>query len=367
MTIDNSNILANVGIALNTADSDLSVDDIVYLAQSANQSANITSCVNKIDDLPDLAQQKTIEGSVYFVDEILLPVVATDQEWVGLDGRVLRKDLPDTTLFAWGYGICGAIGNLNNENHSSPVQEISSAEDWCQIATGQWNTFAIKQDGRLFGAGYNGEGQLGIGCLTCCSCFVQEISLGSNWKRVDAGYRSTIAVTKQGLIYGWGRGSSGQFGTNNTISYSSPVQEVTSATDWCHADIANNSANAIKTNGTLWGWGDNINGNLGINNTICYSSPVQEVTSATDWCHVCAERATVIALKTNGSLWGMGSNYCGVLGINNTVSNYSSPVQEITSTIQIHINPQLQLTSSRDNISYKLVLRCYWILSHGGS
>ena len=93
---------------------------------------------------------------------------------------------------------------------------------------------------------------------------------------------STIAVSE---LYGWGRNINGQIGDGTTIFHCSPVQETTSSTNWCQVKSGYHSL-ALKTNNTLWAWGGNYSGGIGDGTTISRSSPVQEVTSSTNWCQV---------------------------------------------------------------------------------
>ena len=82
---------------------------------------------------------------------------------------------------------------------------------------------------------------------------------------------------------------------------------------------------AVKTDGTLWAWGANLNGRLGTGNTTNYSSPVQ-IGLLTDWKQVSSGGSHTVAVKTNGTLWAWGLNSEGRLGSGNTTT-YSSPVQ----------------------------------------
>ena len=85
------------------------------------------------------------------------------------------------------------------------------------------------------------------------------------------------------------------------------------------------NAFAIKTDGTLWGWGYNVNGTVGDGTATTKSSPVQ-IGALTNWSKVAAGNETSIALKTDGTLWSWGR---GLYGTNatNSIINYSSPVQ----------------------------------------
>lgn len=88
---------------------------------------------------------------------------------------------------------------------------------------------------------------------------------------------------------------------------------------------------AIKTDGTLWTWGYNTSGQLGMNSIAHKSSPVQTVAGGTNWKQVTCGYAHTGAIKTDGTLWSWGSNINGCLG-DGTVVNKSSPVQSVAGT-----------------------------------
>ena len=90
----------------------------------------------------------------------------------------------------------------------------------------------------------------------------------------------------QNAIYSWGQNSSGELGQNNTINLSSPVQ-VGALTNWAQSSAGNAFSTCVKTDGTLWTWGDNYYGQLGDGTTVDKSSPVQ-VGALTSWYQVSA-------------------------------------------------------------------------------
>ena len=130
----------------------------------------------------------------------------------------------------------------------------------------------------------------------------------------------------------WGYNYYGGLGQNDTVYRSSPVQ-VGSDTTWGinFATINNASTLAVKTDGTLWAWGDNGYGFLGQNQppSSARSSPVQ--IPGTTWANVVASwNGSVKATKTDGTLWSWGYNFRGQLGQNQShdqLSMISSPIQ----------------------------------------
>ena len=128
------------------------------------------------------------------------------------------------------------------------------------------------------------------------------------------------------MITAW-RKLSGQLGLSRPTTFagglSSPVQ-IGALTTWSKVVGQGYSCFAIKTDGTLWSWGLNTNGQLGQNDTVNRSSPVQ-VGALTTWLQTTGSNEC-IAQKTDGTLWSWGLNTNGQLGQNDTV-NRSSPVQ----------------------------------------
>ena len=137
------------------------------------------------------------------------------------------------------------------------------------------------------------------------------------------------------VIYSWGYNNRGQLGQNDRVTRSSPVQ-IGSETGWSplsgqlSADGTNRGNMAIKTNGTLWGWGSNPYGNLGTNDAVYRSSPVQ-IGAGTTWSQVNSHMTVTIATKTDGTLWTWGRNNDGQLGHGGSVYR-SSPTQVGTAT-----------------------------------
>jgi alpha-tubulin suppressor-like RCC1 family protein len=86
-----------------------------------------------------------------------------------------------------------------------------------------------------------------------------------------------------GSLWGWGGNASGRLGDNTIVSKSSPVQTVSGGTNWEEVSCAGTSTAAIKTDGTLWLWGQGSSGQLGDNSTTAKSSPVQTVSGGTNW------------------------------------------------------------------------------------
>jgi alpha-tubulin suppressor-like RCC1 family protein len=121
----------------------------------------------------------------------------------------------------------------------------------------------------------------------------------TNWKQVTQGTNAshTGAVKTDGTLWIWGFNNLGQLGLGDSDNRSSPVQ-VGSLTNWKQTSIGSNHTSCIKTDGTLWGWGFNVYGQLGLGDSNSPNSPVQ-VGTLTDWKQVSAYFGTNICISSD--------------------------------------------------------------------
>jgi alpha-tubulin suppressor-like RCC1 family protein len=242
----------------------------------------------------------------------------------------------DGTLWLWGYNSGGNLGTNDVVHRSSPVQTISGGTNWKQVSIGPQSgipggghTAAIKTDGTLWLWGSNSNGQLGDNTITSKSSPIQTVSGGTNWKQVSCGGSHTAAIKTDGTLWLWGDNTRGQLGINDITHRSSPVQTVSGGTNWKQVSCGGSNSAAIKTDGTLWLWGWNDSGQLGDNSTTHRSSPVQTVAGGTNWKQVSGGSQHSAAIKTDGTLWLWGINNNGQLG-DNTATRKSSPIQTVS-------------------------------------
>lgn len=231
----------------------------------------------------------------------------------------------DGTLWMWGTNGDGQLGQNNTINVSSPVQ-VGALTNWNEVSSG-YACFAIKTDGTLWSWGKNTAGQLGVNNTANSSSPVQVGALTTWYQVSGSGDFFCLAIKTDGTLWAWGSNNNGQLGLGDIVNRSSPVQ-VGSLTTWANVSAGSNFnfCAAIKTDGTIWSWGDNTFGQLGQSDTVSRSSPVQ-VGALTNWEIVSAtETNGCRAIKTDGTLWSWGANGSGQLGLGNTI-NRSSPVQ----------------------------------------
>jgi alpha-tubulin suppressor-like RCC1 family protein len=230
------------------------------------------------------------------------------------------------TLWMWGLNSQGQLGLNTTVGVSSPIQ-VGLLNTWTQVSNGiGLHTAAIQSPGTLWAWGYNVFGQLGNNGTTNISSPVQIGAL-NYWTQISCGYYSTAAILSPGTLWVWGNNSFGQLGLGDISHRSSPVQ-VGALNVWTQVSSGPSpNMAAIQSNGTLWAWGNNSFGQLGLNTSTLsnVSSPVQ-VGSLSTWTQVNNGSTFTTAIQTPGTLWAWGLNTYGQLGINST-TNTSSPVQ----------------------------------------
>ena len=224
----------------------------------------------------------------------------------------------DGTLWTWGRADVGMIGTNDGTDRSTPVQIFAGGTNWKQVSCTD-HTAAIKTDGTLWLWGYNIYGALGInetGHGTYRRTPITTLAGGSNWKQVSGGAYYTAAIKTDGTLWTWGHNANGQLGINDTTNRATPVTTFSGGTNWKQVSAGYGHCTAIKTDGTLWNWGRADNAQLGVNDTTQRNTPVTTFSGGTNWKQVSAGGFMTEAIKTDGTLWLWGRNAYGQLGTN---------------------------------------------------
>jgi alpha-tubulin suppressor-like RCC1 family protein len=225
-------------------------------------------------------------------------------------------------MWSWGSNQFGNLGIGNTMNRSVPTQ-IGTGTDWRAVSNSS-NTYAmaIKNNGQLYGWGSNYFGELGTQNVISYSSPI--LVPGNTWSSVTMGSNVTVAIDTAGRLWTSGRGVYGLLGNNSSTNTSSFVQTYLGGNDWAKVTATGNVL-ALKTDGTAWVWGNNYYGNLGINNRQDKFIPTQIGTEST-WSQISSGSEMCAAVKTDGTLWTWGRNNVGQLG-DGTLVNRSSPIQ----------------------------------------
>jgi len=250
-------------------------------------------------------------------------VTATNATGTGPASAASNSVTPENPFYLYSFGKndFGQLGTNNVEYRSSPVQ-IGNDSTWAELAGGTAHTLATKSDGTLWAWGKNTtNGQLGDDTTITKSSPVQIGAL-TTWLKVAAGGYSSFAIKNDGTLWAWGNNGYGQLGQGNRVNKSSPVQ-VGALTTWDKIFSTNNGTivfvAAIKTDGTLWMWGNNSSYNFGNGSQETRSSPVQ-IGVETNWLEVACGEYFSLAINTDYKIYSAGSNSFGRTGQNTTVN-----------------------------------------------
>ncbi|RYM31305.1 T9SS type A sorting domain-containing protein [Brumimicrobium glaciale] len=234
---------------------------------------------------------------------------------------------PDGTLWGWG---AASWGNLLTTNLSEPNPiQLGTETDWNIVRNGVSNTFSIKDDGTLWGCGSNQFGSLGVNSTNINFTSFQQITTANNWVKVAPSHFFTIALKADGTIWAWGQNDNYQLGNSPaTAEQLFPIQ-VGADTDWVEiATGTGRTAFAIKSDGTIWGWGKNSSSIIVLGSgTASVANPTQ-VGTDTDWVTMSLGIDHILAQKTDSTLWswggGEGLGFGGTPSVTNTPQQISN-------------------------------------------
>jgi alpha-tubulin suppressor-like RCC1 family protein len=249
----------------------------------------------------------------------------TDTDWsrisAGTFGTMALKTNPagGGTLWAWGGSATGFLGELGDR--FTPTQ-IGTNSDWVSVSCGSTHSVYRKTDGTIWTLGFGENGQLGLGSGNNGVLVPTQIGTSSDWSLIttNADSQHTVALKNNGALWAWGSNNFGQLGDPNIddITEVSIPNQIGTALDWSAVSLGSAWTVALKTNKTIWVWGDNSVGELGLGDTINRLTPTQ-LNSEINWAAIAAGGGHVIARKNNGTLWVWGGNSAGALGLGNTV------------------------------------------------
>ena len=254
-------------------------------------------------------------------------------------GAAFRENSSPGTgsLWAWGKNYFGAMGQNQSPStqaaYSSPVQiPTGDGTYWLTASLTYSGCFATRSNGTGWVWGDNSNGRLGLNETQFASRSSPTVIPGS-WTKGYFNNASTCFGFRPGNnLWSWGYHGRGTLGQNDVQSKSSPVQI---PGDWNQATGKFSSywraVGAIQGDGSLWVWGWNSVGELGLNESGAWgnagsrSSPTQLGTD-TNWSTIMTGKQIMVGTKTDGTIWSWGYNAQGELGQGDR-TQYSSPVQ----------------------------------------
>lgn len=225
----------------------------------------------------------------------------------------------DGTL--WGWGLAAAFGvHVNGSLFTGPVV-VPGLSNVSKVAAGEDYSLVVTANGAVYGAGHNETGQAGLGSGLSQSDTFQPVP-GLNGV-VDvaasdaAGGSFSVVLDGSGHVLAFGSDFYGEMG-NGSISQTTPqftptrVQGLDSVVSIA---AGNGHVLALKSDHTVWAWGQNDSGQLGNGGTANSPVPVQvSFPAGVQLVSIAAGLAHSMALDSNGNLWSWGNNGEGEIG-----------------------------------------------------
>jgi alpha-tubulin suppressor-like RCC1 family protein len=248
----------------------------------------------------------------------------------------------DGTIWAWGGNGNGqlGIGSSDTTSHLVPQQVKQNATTFLTglsfAAAGGSHSLAIKKsDGSVFGWGSDSSGQLGDNSAATQQVFPVQVKTTATGNPIltgivdiAGGSAHSIALKTDGTVWTWGSNSAGQLADGSTTTRKLAAQVKTGTSTFLTGVVAigagDNFCAALKSDGTVWTWGANASGQLGIGSTTAKSFATQ-VTAVGTTTDIACGGAHMLGLQSNGDVSSWGNNANGQLGTGNT-TQANSPV-----------------------------------------
>ncbi|WP_395052006.1 T9SS type A sorting domain-containing protein [Flavobacterium sp.] len=224
------------------------------------------------------------------------------------------------------------------------------------VKQGAYHGIGLKADGTLWFWGNNSNGQFGDGFTSFNNVYPLQIGNASNWQEIFVGANSSYGIKTNRTLWAWGNNVAAELGDGTLIDKLVPTQ-IGTATNWLtiSPSAQGNHVLGLKTNGTIWSWGRNSSGQLG-NGTVGtnYNLVPTQIGIGTTWSKIAAGYYSSYAIKSDGTLWAWGTNNFAELGIGN-FNEVTTPTQIGTDT-----NWQTVISGSGHTIAKK-TNGTYWI------
>lgn len=247
---------------------------------------------------------------------------------VSLGGGHSLAVMSDGTVYGWGSSQSGQIGlpgPVPSAAYSTIPVIVNGIDSVTALSGGSAYSLALKTNGTVWGWGSNSFGETGPGPGS--TNVPRQIPGIDNVTVIVAGTLHSMALRSDGTVWTWGSNQYGQLGDGTTTQRSMPGP-VLGLTNVVAIAAGSSHSLAVKSDGTVWAWGDNRHGEIG-DNTITISKPVPvQVTGLTNVTGVAAGIFRSAAVRSDGTVWGWGANDYGAIG-DGTTDLRKTPVMAV--------------------------------------
>ena len=231
----------------------------------------------------------------------------------------------DGSVYTFGWNFYGALGNGTTTNRNTPTK-IQGHEDVIAVSCGGYHTAIVKSDGTVYTFGFNDNGQLGNGTTTDRNTPTEITdSNATNIIAVSCGGRHTAILKSDGTVYTFGYNSNGQLGDGTTTNKTTPTEISGNHNDVIAISCGYDHTAIVKSDGTVYTFGRNHYGQLGLGDTTQKTTPTQ-IQGHEDVIAVSCGYSHTAILKSDGTVYTFGFNDNGQLG-DGTTTNKNIPIK----------------------------------------
>jgi alpha-tubulin suppressor-like RCC1 family protein len=172
--------------------------------------------------------------------------------------------LENGELWAWGGNYAGQLGIEEEIYNATPPVRSGNDSDWKYVYAGGYHSLAIKEDGTLWATGDAGNGALGTGHYYGQDRYEWTQVGTDTWLKANASFYASCGIKSDGTLWSWGYNTRGVLGLGQSYNQQDVLtpHQVGSST-WKDCSLGEETGLGIRSDGSLWGWGDNYDGNAG--------------------------------------------------------------------------------------------------------
>jgi alpha-tubulin suppressor-like RCC1 family protein len=223
----------------------------------------------------------------------------------------------DGTAACWGFDGLGQVGDNDPQSKEAPLSLDSSGSVWTSVSGGFAGTCAVRADGpfgnpsSLWCTGYPAVNfpTFPYANTVSSSPVFSEVGMPADWASVRVGDSHACATTRSGRLFCWGTNFRGELGTGDKLGTNNPVAAYGGLSWLADADAlatGSEATCALATNHTLWCWGDNSGGQLGIPGVDLEVFPTR--VGADTWNQICGTASNFCGVRSDGTLWCWGGD-----------------------------------------------------------